>query len=643
MEPSSNNSLDALLKRTIDVAAAHKLKYISSDQLFYGTLLDTEVYTFLANNEIYVEDLIEQLDVYFSTSSNIERIDNGSASLQTQALTRIFDVAKSNCKEWGKRDICSIDILYALLSEGTSKDRYNSFLKQFGSTNTLILNLGEHLYSQKESPHQIKFIDIENTPLSKAISEVLSKNLGSFESIHYDNHKKFSKTKEDIKNQTELDDLCINLNYLAEAGKIEQAIGRNTEITKMLQTFGRKNKQNIILVGDSGIGKTSIIDGLVHKILQGDVPEYFKNKVIYSLEVSSLVAGAKYRGDTEERLKKVVDAAKKDPNAILFIDEIHMIKGAGAGSDNAMDVANILKPALASRDIKVIGATTSEEYRKYFEKDKALMRRFFKLDIDEPSIEITKEIVKGSISHYEIFHNVSYEPECLDLVVDLAAKYIHDKKFPDKAFDIIDNIGAKFKLFSTNKIITSADIEKEISIITKIPNISVNEANKENLSLLADNIKKKIFGQDKIIDDVVDHILIAKSGLRDPEKPLLCALFRGQTGTGKTETAKQLAKELNIAFKRLDMSEFQEKHSVSKLIGSPPGYVGYGEGSTGDGILINTVENTPHCVLLLDEIEKAHPDVLNILLQVMDYGMLTSSSGKSISFRNSIIIMSANL
>ena len=440
---------------------------------------------------------------------------------------------------------------------------------------------------------------------------------------------------------------CVNLNERAKKGKIDPLIGREREVETITQIIARRNKHNVIMIGDPGVGKTVIIEGLAKRIVEKDVPEILLDKVIWSIDISSLVAGTKYRGDFEDRMKQIIKALQSNPNAIAFIDEIHMIMGAGSGgSSGSMDAANMLKPALSRGEIRCIGSTTHEEYRKHFEKDRALARRFQKLDVNEPSIEDSKRILHGIAKYYEDYHGVSYESAALDAAVELTAKHVHDRFLPDKAIDIIDSAAAWQKIKPADQqlqVITKREIETEVSRVAKIPVTTVKSAESDKLAKLDIDLKNSVFGQDTALDHLVDSIYMSRSGLREHDKTMGAFLFSGPSGVGKTEAAKQLALTLGIEFVRFDMSEFQERHSVSKFIGSPPGYVGYGDGSAGSGLLVNTLEKSPHCVLLFDEIEKAHPDVYNIFLQMMDRGVVTGSQGKTVSARNAVVVFTSNL
>ena len=442
-----------------------------------------------------------------------------------------------------------------------------------------------------------------------------------------------------------LNEYCVDLNAKAKEGKIDPLIGREVEVENVTQIMAKRNKHNVILVGDPGVGKTIIVEGLAKRIIEKDVPDVLQNKRIWCLDIAALVAGTKFRGDFEERLKQVIVAFQSLPNDVMFIDEIHMIMGAGGGG-SSMDAANILKPALSRGELCCIGSTTFEEYRKHFEKDRAMMRRFEKLDINEPTIEDSKKILYALAPYYSEFHKIAYDKLALDAAVDLSVRYIHDKYLPDKAIDIIDSAGARQKIkssFDRAPFIGVTQIKEEISRIARVP-IDVEETvEQDKLENITDELQNVVFGQNMAIDKLVNSVLIGRAGLREGNKTQGAFVFTGPTGCGKTEIAKQLAHVLGIELVRFNMSEFQEKHTVSKFIGSPPGYVGYGDGATGSGLLINTLEKTPHCVLLCDEIEKAHPDIVSIFLQIMDDGVISSQSGKTASARNVYLIFTSNL
>ena len=444
---------------------------------------------------------------------------------------------------------------------------------------------------------------------------------------------------------------CDNLNELAGTGKIDPVIGREEQLEQLSQTIARRKKNNVILVGESGVGKTAIAEGLAHLINEDNVPDIIKEHTVYSLDIGALLAGTKFRGDFEERLKEVLEILEAKEKTILFIDEIHMIMGAGNAGQGAMDVANLLKPSLQRGSLRCIGSTTYDEYREHFEKDKALNRRFYKVDVPEPTPEDAKRIVVNSIPAYEIYHEVAFSQEALHGAVDLTHQYWHNRFLPDKAFDVLDAAAARQRLYpetSRKGVLELDDIRYEVAKLTRIPVDQLvltkdSEYKKERQIDIEKALQTKVYGQDEALERLADSIYIAKAGLKEANKPIGNYLFTGPTGVGKTETAKQLSEIMHMELIRFDMSEYQERHTVAKLIGAPPGYVGYGEGGQGSGLLINKLEEHPNCILLLDEIEKAHPDVSNVLLQIMDNGMVTSSDGKTVSARNAIVILTSNL
>jgi ATP-dependent Clp protease ATP-binding subunit ClpA len=443
------------------------------------------------------------------------------------------------------------------------------------------------------------------------------------------------------KDASALDQFTVNLNEKAKKGKVDPLIGRGPEVDRTIQILCRRSKNNPLYVGDPGVGKTAIAEGLARKIVEGEVPEVLQDAVIYSLDMGALLAGTRYRGDFEERLKQVVGELEKMPEAVLFIDEIHTVIGAGATSGGAMDASNLLKPALSSGAIRCIGSTTYKEFRNHFEKDRALLRRFQKIDVNEPTVEDTIKILKGLRSAFEDHHKVTYTPDAIKTAVELSARYINDRKLPDKAIDVIDEVGAMQMLVPPSrrkKKITAREIEAVIATMARIPPKSVSSDDKRALEHLERDLKQVVYGQDAAVKRLSTAMKLSRAGLRDPDKPIGSFLFSGPTGVGKTEVARQLASIMGIPLQRFDMSEYMERHSVSRLIGAPPGYVGYDQG----GLLTDAIDQQPHCVLLLDEIEKAHPDLFGILLQVMDNGRLTDHHGKTVDFRNVVLIMTTN-
>jgi ATP-dependent Clp protease ATP-binding subunit ClpA len=512
---------------------------------------------------------------------------------RTQVLNRTFQRALTQLVFSGRNELTNEAVLVSILSEETSHAYY--FLSKHGVTR-------EKLIAQFRK----------------------------------------SEDKQGQADETPLDLYAKNLNKEAIDGFIDPVVGREKEIKDTIEILARRKKNNIVYVGEPGVGKSALAEGLALKITKKEVPKALQEKVIYSLDLGALLAGTKFRGDFEERLKGVLDQVKKLGNVIMFIDEIHMILGAGSTTGSQMDAGNLLKPMLAKGQLMCVGATTYDEFHEHFEKDKALLRRFQKYDINQPSAAETKLILNGIAYQYEKFHGVTFEEGSLDLCVDLADRYMKQKFFPDKAIDIMDSAAAVSKLME-EAIVTKQIVLDQASKIARIPSQMMDIKANDQLLNLATRVKNKVYGQDDAIDKLVEAIYMSKAGLRTPSKPIGSFLFTGPTGTGKTYTAKQLAQALGVELIRFDLSEYMEKHTVAKLIGAPPGYVGHGEGKMGEGQLIQKIDSNPNCVLLLDEIEKAHPDVLTVLLQVMDDGRLTSAKGKTVDFSNVIIIMSANL
>jgi len=537
-------------------------------------------------------------------------IVSGSDDVDTQptlGFQRVIQRAMLHVQSSGKKEVTGANVLVAIFGEKDSHAVY--FLHQQGIARLDVVNFIAHGIS--------KVTEIEN---KESISE---------------------ETDSEIKTNKNLESYTINLNKLVAENKIDPLIGREMEIERVVQILCRRRKNNPLLVGEAGVGKTAIAEGLAKKIVEKDIPEVLQNKTIYSLDLGALIAGTKYRGDFEQRLKTVIKQLNEERDSILFIDEIHTIIGAGSASGGTLDASNLLKPALANGQIKCIGATTYQEYRSVFEKDHALTRRFQKIDIEEPDVQTTITILKGLKSHFEEHHNVKFSTDAIISAVELSEKFINNRQLPDKAIDIIDEAGAAQKILpqtKKKKVIGTKEIEDVISKVARIPAKNINKDDRNSLKTLERDLKAVIFGQDKAINSLSSAIKMARSGLGPESRPIGSFLFSGPTGVGKTEVAKQLAYTLGIELIRIDMSEFIERHSISKLIGAPPGYVGYDNG----GLLTEQVNKTPHAVLLLDEIEKAHPDIINILLQIMDNGTLTDSNGRKTDFRNVTIIMTTN-
>ncbi|MFQ3368211.1 MAG: ATP-dependent Clp protease ATP-binding subunit ClpA, partial [Methylophilaceae bacterium] len=525
----------------------------------------------------------------------------------TLGFQRVIQRAMLHVQSSGKKEVTGANVLVAIFGEKDSHAVY--FLHQQGVSRLDVVNFIAHGIS--------KVAEVENKESTGEESNA------------------------EVKTNKSLESYTVNLNKLVAENKIDPLIGRETEIERVVQILCRRRKNNPLLVGEAGVGKTAIAEGLAKKIVEKDIPEVLQNKTIYSLDLGALIAGTKYRGDFEQRLKTVMKQLNDEKDSILFIDEIHTIIGAGSASGGTLDASNLLKPALANGQIKCIGATTYQEYRSVFEKDHALTRRFQKIDVEEPDVPTTIAILKGLKSHFEEHHNVKFSADAIISAAELSAKFINDRQLPDKAIDIIDEAGAAQRILPKNKkkkVIGAKEIEDVISKVARIPAKNINKDDRNSLKTLERDLKAVIFGQDKAINSLSSAIKMARSGLGPENRPIGSFLFSGPTGVGKTEVAKQLAYTLGIELIRIDMSEFIERHSISKLIGAPPGYVGYDNG----GLLTEQINKTPHAVLLLDEIEKAHPDIFNILLQVMDNGNLTDSNGRKTDFRNVTIIMTTN-
>lgn len=592
------------IERAIQKATALAHEYVTLEHLLYSILEEDDVIAFLNKMRVDVGSIVSDLETFLQERDDIPNA-NGLEPRKTLALDRVFNRAVTQAIFSGSTKLVCKDIFISLLSE---KNSYAYFvLKKHGA----------------DRNKAIEIITNEHNSAAGLSPQGASGSGGN--------------------QQIRFEDFCTNLNRQASEGLIDPIIGRTRELTEVAEVLARRKKNNVIIVGEPGVGKTAIAEGLALMIVEGTVPHTLEDKIVYSLDVTAMVAGTKYRGEFEERAKIVFDQLVKKDNAILFIDEIHMIMGAGNAGGSNIDIANLLKPLLASGKLHCIGATTSEEYRENFEKDRALQRRFQRLNIDQPSNSDTKLILRGLREYYEAFHGVSYDDSALDLAVDLAERYIFNKFNPDRAIDVIDVAGAQAKLHKTTDRITDDEIRKAISKIANISIDMIDAKQNTNYEKLEDNIKSKIFGQDMAVQQLTDAIFVAKAGMRPRNKPVGSFLFVGPTGTGKTEVCRQLADNLNVKLRKYDMSEYMESHSVSKLIGAPPGYVGHAEGGVGSGKLINEVEETPNCIVLLDEVEKAHPSVMNLLLQVMDDGKLTSSTGKTADFSNVILIMTSNL
>ncbi len=620
-----SRNLEQTLHRALALANDRRHEYATLEHLLLALGEDGDATTVLRACGVDVDKLKRDLTEFLDKDLAGLVTERAGDPKPTAGFQRVVQRAAIHVQSSGRDEVTGANVLVALFSERESHAVY--FLQLQDMTRLDAVNFISHGIAK--APGRSASRSVQGAPTSKA------------ESNDGEQPEKEEKPRGGKNNQDALSTYCVNLNKKAQAGKIDPLIGRDHEIERTIQILCRRTKNNPLYVGEPGVGKTAIAEGLAKRIIEGDVPEVLVKCTIFSLDMGSLLAGTRYRGDFEERLKAVVSELENHPGAILFIDEIHTVIGAGATSGGAMDASNLLKPALAQGTMRCIGSTTYKEYRQHFEKDRALVRRFQKIDVNEPNVEDAVKILQGLKTNYEKHHKVRYTPEAIRAAVELSAKYIHDRKLPDKAIDVIDEAGASRMLLPENKrrkTVTLKDVEEVVAKIARIPAKSVSSDDKETLRNLERDLKSMVFGQDKAIEALSAAIKLARAGLREPEKPIGNYLFSGPTGVGKTEVAKQLSKTLGIELLRFDMSEYMERHSVSRLIGAPPGYVGFDQG----GLLTDGIDQHPHCVLLLDEIEKAHPDLFAILLQVMDHGKLTDHNGKTVDFRNVILIMTTN-
>lgn len=607
-----SQDLEKTIHRAFEEAKKRQHEYVCLEHLLFAITFDRVGREVLQHCGAQLEKLRQQLEDFFSSS--VPDSDDGSDPIYTLSFHFVLQLAASQVQSSGKQEMDAGNVLVAIFREPESHAVY--FLGLQGI---------DRLALVRYLSHRIAKIDMEE-PEEETHEEHEAE----------EDHEETPRTK-----GGPLQRFCVNLNERALAGKIDPLIGREAELERTIHILSRRRKNNPIFVGDAGVGKTAIAEGLALRIVEGQVPEQLRDSTIYALDMASLMAGTKFRGEFEERIKSVLKKLESLGNAILFIDEIHTIIGAGSASGGTLDASNLLKPALANGELKCIGSTTFQEYRQLFEKDRALSRRFQKIDVAEPSQTDCIKILEGLKSHYEEFHGVVYPSDVLKASVELSARYINDRFLPDKAIDIIDEAGAKRKLVpneSAPRVITIAEIEQTVARIAKVPPKSVSGDDKRRLQNLERDLKLLIYGQDHVVEQVSKVIQLNRSGLAEPDKPIGAFLFSGPTGVGKTELAKQLATTMGIEFIRFDMSEYMEKHTVSRLIGAPPGYVGFDQG----GLLTDAINRTPHAVLLLDEIEKAHADIFNILLQVMDYATLTDNNGRKSDFRNVVLIMTTN-
>jgi len=616
--PSFAPSLEKTLHGALAHASDRSHEYATLEHLLLALIDDEDASAVMQACGVDLGDLGDVVRQYLDQEYQSLKMQEKGDPAPTAGFQRVIQRAILHVQSSGKDTVTGANVLVALFSE---RDSYAVY------------------FLQQQDMSRLDAVSFISHGIGKGGKRIEDRSLkGAEEPAPQAEEKSEVKSQ---KKDSALDQFCVNLNEKALAGKVDPLIGRGPEVDRTIQILCRRSKNNPLYVGDPGVGKTAIAEGLARKIIEGDVPEVLADAVIYSLDMGSLLAGTRYRGDFEERLKQVVSELEKMPDAILFIDEIHTVIGAGATSGGAMDASNLLKPALSGGTIRCIGSTTYKEFRNHFEKDRALLRRFQKIDVNEPTVEDTIKILKGLRSAFEEHHKVRYTPDAIKTAVELSARYINDRKLPDKAIDVIDEVGAMQMLVPPSrrkKTITAREIEAVIATMARIPPKSVSSDDKKALGSLEKDLKRVVFGQDKAIELLSSAMKLSRAGLRDPDKPIGSFLFSGPTGVGKTEVAKQLASIMGIPFQRFDMSEYMERHSVSRLIGAPPGYVGFDQG----GLLTDAIDQQPHCVLLLDEIEKAHPDLFNILLQVMDNGRLTDHHGKTVDFRNVVLIMTTN-
>ncbi|EFO29299.1 ATP-dependent Clp protease ATP-binding subunit ClpA [Roseibium sp. TrichSKD4] len=619
--PSFSRSLEKALHQALAFANEREQEYATLEHLLLALLDDQDAAAVMRACNVDLDVIRRNLVDYIENELENLVTDSDEDSKPTAGFQRVIQRAVIHVQSSGREEVTGANVLVAIFAERESHAAY--FLQDQDMTRYDAVNYISHGIAKRPGLSETRPVDgVED-------EEAVSGNAQG-------GGEKKAGSKTDA-----LEAYCVNLNKKAADGKVDPLIGRDTEISRTIQILCRRSKNNPLFVGDPGVGKTAIAEGLALRIVNEDVPDVLKGNTIFSLDMGSLLAGTRYRGDFEERLKQVVKEIEEFDGAVMFIDEIHTVIGAGATSGGAMDASNLLKPALAAGTIRCIGSTTYKEYRQFFEKDRALVRRFQKIDVNEPTIPDAIDILKGLKPYFEDFHKVRYTNDAIKTAVELSAKYISDRKLPDKAIDVLDETGASQMLVPEarrRKTIGVKEIENTIATMARIPPKSVSKDDAEVLSSLSAELKRVVYGQNDAIDTLASAIKLARAGLREPDKPIGSYLFSGPTGVGKTEVARQLASSLGVELIRFDMSEYMERHTVSRLIGAPPGYVGFDQG----GLLTDGVDQHPHCVLLLDEIEKAHPDLYNILLQVMDHGKLTDHNGKQVDFRNVILIMTTN-
>jgi ATP-dependent Clp protease ATP-binding subunit ClpA len=599
----ANPEIEVVISAAGDNAKRFNHEYVTLEHLLQALVNYPPFNDMLSKFGVDVDTINNDIEMFHADAHYLVSDDNIEHPKKTHALERTFNRALTQVLFSGRNQMQIIDIFISVTAETNSHAAY--FILKSGIDRERLIE------------------------------------------FYKDNYQEGKARKAAVRNRAQeiLEEHCEDLNKEALEGKIDPVIGRDHELDEIAHVLAKRNKSNVLMVGDPGVGKTAIAEGLAKRIVDGEVPEYLKDYTVYSLDIGSLLAGSKYRGEFEEKLKDVLKALHMKGKCILFIDEAHQMRGAGGGSGSNVDFANMIKPALVKGKIKVVASTTWEEYTQSFEKDRALMRRFYRLTVDEPSPAVAKDILKGLRPHFESFHGGNISDDAIESAVDLSVRYQTDKKLPDKAIDLIDTAAAKLKITSINWTVNKRHIMDALSKSAKVPieQLTNETTGGHNLISVEDTIKTKLFGQDTSVDTVLEHIYVSRAGLKSLNKPIGSFLFTGPTGVGKTELAKLLCENLGMKLLRYDMSEYQEKHSIAKLIGAPPGYVGYDDGNLGGGLLISDIEKNPHAVILFDEIEKAHPDVANILLTVMDEGIVTSSNGKKADCRNCILIMTSNL
>ena len=596
-----NPEIEVVITNATEMAKKYNHEYVTIEHLAHGLVSFKQFNELLNNFGIDADALQTDIEDYLSKQTYITR-DSEVVPKKTHSLERVFNRALTQVLFSGRNHVQVIDIFLSITNETNSYASY--FFIKYGLERTQVVDYYNDHYVEAK---------IRKTGANGAKADAI------------------------------LAEYCTNLNVDAREGKIDPVVGREFELDEIAQVLAKRNKSNVLMVGDAGVGKTAIAEGLARNIINGTVPDYLRDYTVYNLDIASLLAGSKYRGEFEEKFKDVIGALNTKGKTILFIDEAHQMRGAGSGSNSSVDFANMIKPALTKGNIKVLASTTWEEYTQSFEKDRALMRRFYRMTIEEPTPVVAKEILRGLRTYFEEFHGGSISDEALDAAVDLSVRYQPDKKLPDKAIDLIDTASARLKINSMSWTVRKSHIIDVISKFTKIPADQIGSESTKTLVDLEKTIKAKLFGQDSVVDTVLEKIYVARAGLKPMNKPIGNYLFLGPTGTGKTELAKLLAEGMGMKMLRYDMSEYQEKHAAAKLIGAPPGYVGYDDGNLGGGMLISDIEKNPNCIILFDEVEKAHPDVTNILLSLMDEGVVTSSNGKKADARNAIVILTSNL